>query len=104
MSNLPPFYVGQKVVALKTMKFILKDNTYTVANCFQCKKCKEWHVLLSEFIEKSNAHYTCYCGDTFDNLQNAGAGAKRFAPIEEKFQSISFKEVIKIESPLIGIN
>lgn len=114
--NLPPFYVGQKVVALASGSSgsfnVVKDNIYTVAFCItnMCKKsCKhscDWDIGLLEFPAKKD---TSFCARCDMETRHTGkyyfiASSKYFAPIESTFQSISLTEVLELETPLICVN
>lgn len=101
--NLPPFYIGQKVVALATSQKIcdnqvIKDQVYTVEGCTQCT-CGKWVVTLFELPNKFPGEYKMCCIEKSPR-NYAGGGAKYFAPIESTFAAITFKEVIEIESPV----
>ena len=106
--NIPPFYPGQKVVAIKTsgrhyptgMQFI-KDETYTVIKCVQCT-CGKWMIVCKELPVPDNAG-NVWCHTQCD-LPYCSGDAKYFRPVVEDFQSITLTEVIKIESPLISVN
>jgi len=88
--NLPPFYVGQRVVALvssaaPTMVPYEKGDEFTVSK-FAKSKAGEWHM---SFIGRPE--------DEFYDCNN-------FAPIESTFSAITLSEVIEIETPLICNN
>lgn len=103
MSNLPPFYVGQKVVCINKNPLYLKYNeTYVVKEIKQFP-CGCWAIDVG--VSRNNSYATyCYKHDSAILDRDCWYTVDEFAPIEQTFQSISFKEVIKIESPLIGIN
>lgn len=100
--NLPPFYVGQKVVALDSACEIRKGNIYTIAECFKCPDCGDWNVLLLEFPTDDKS-YDC-CGNDLQCGPYLGGPASKFAPIQENFQEISYSEVVKEEKKLISVN
>lgn len=102
--NLPPFYVGQRVVALKNGFFHIKGEKYTVAEMMFCSSCKVWSVLTSENSFEPASIYHCDCGANLKSTIYVGGNAKYFAPIEENFQSISIEKVLEKETPLIGVN
>ena len=99
--NLPPFYIGQKVVCLKGAGKIVKDQIYTVADCFQCQVCKEWHV---QFSELPTGRPDYHCCEVIKSSQHLGGPAKYFAPIQENFQSISLEKILEEETELISVN
>lgn len=95
-----PFYVGQKVVALKGGKVINKGQIYTVRKCAQYP-CGCWVVDIG--VSRGNG-YSTLC-DPHTNNEMSGDywyAAQLFAPVETRF--ISLAEVIKIESPLTCVN
>lgn len=103
-TNLPPFYVGQKVVCLKTSgecketgARFLEGNTYTVVKCVFC--CGVWKVVCKEVA----GVYGWWCCVRADLPYCSGA-AKYFRPVEESFQQITLQKVIEIESSLISVN
>lgn len=103
-TNLPPFYVGQKVVALTTGYFHEKGHVYTIADMMFCDKCKKWHALTKETTLMPASKYKCDCYNDLNTTIYLGGDAKYFAPIEENFQSITLEKVMEKETPLIGVN
>ena len=92
-----PFSQNQKVVVVKTVGPIKKGEIYTVGECFQCPKCKSWHVGLLEF-PSNGGRYRCdaECLDIIrpvgtNNYQ--GAAAKFFAPLPEQRERINYVAV-----------
>lgn len=106
--NLPPFYVGQRVVYVgrSGRPKTLPVNSEWIAKNVRKFDCGCWCVDVGLFHERY--HHSRICADcnivtrTDDNARYFDCRA--FAPIEHKFKSITFEEVIAIESPLIGIN
>lgn len=79
-----PFSPNQKVVVVKTLDPLKKGDIYTVGECFQCPKCKTWHVGLKEY-PTSLGIYRCVEGSCsgvlrFNTLHYKGAAARFFAP------------------------
>lgn len=102
--EMQPFYIGQKVIRIgETVNKVIKGHIYTVAECLQCE-CGGWIVLLFEFPARLPNHCNCRkCGGVIrKNLNYGGGNAENFAPVQENFQSITFKEVAKEE--LISVN
>lgn len=96
-NNLPPFYVGQRIVALKTSLKkdglqIIKGNHYTVYDVYKCSGCKNWIVELVELRLPPLHNFNIKCCVKSDNLTHAGGNAKNFAPIQENFQSITYQK------------
>lgn len=104
--NLPPFYVGQKVVSLVSKdggyNSLNKGEVYTVLAIERgCEHCK-WVIDIGK--KQSRGFTECReCGFVINGLVH-WANAAFFAPIESTFQSITFQEVAEIESKLISIN
>lgn len=97
--NIPPFYVGQKVVALKSSKSkhgyqVVKGLTYTVQDYFQCTGCKEWKIGIKEMPIVGNNIQCCMPAPI--NSFCCGP-AKYFAPIIENFEAITFEKVLEQE-------
>jgi hypothetical protein len=106
--NLPPFHIGQKVVALKTSFKrhgfqIVKWEVYTVKDQYQCEKCGKWVVGLAELSPINPNQWRSCCMDDC-KLTCAGGNAKYFAPIVENFQSITLEKVFEQETKLISVN
>lgn len=109
--NLPPFYVGQKVVALKSATVlgasVVKGNTYTVAVIMQCS-CGKWMACVKEALYNysllPSLSYFLLCHIENYRQPYAGGDAKYFAPVQENFQSISLEKVIEKETPLVCVN
>jgi hypothetical protein len=106
-NNLPPFYVGQRVVALKTSPIVLgvqikRGDVYTVKEIFFCK-CKQWILVVNEVAISYQGQRIMCC---IENVaySNAGGSAKYFAPILENFQSITLEKVLEQETKLISVN
>lgn len=105
-SQLPPFYVGQRVVALvdginypfkKGDKFVVNDLAQTPCGC--------WNIHVGFTPCKPSPNYYCHLHDS-PSVPNNGKGfigARYFAPVESQFQAITFKEVIAIESPITSM-
>lgn len=101
--NLPPFYVGQRVVALVD-GFLKKGQVYTVKGCH--KQCCHW---LVDVGLTSPVTIDLYCCPGKPPLRLVEGGllcpeSVCFAPIESTFSAITLSEVIEIETPLICNN
>lgn len=88
--NLPPFYIGQRVVAL--------DDSCPGFG-YQYKKGDEKQVDKLRFSEKSKKWDFLPVGESRYHL-----ACHKFAPIQENFQSISLEKVLELETPLISVN
>jgi hypothetical protein len=107
-NSLPPFYIGQRVVALKTSFKrngfqIIEGKTYTVKEQYQCAKCGKWVVGLAELSPINPDNWKSCCMDDC-KLSCAGGNAKYFAPVVENFQSITLEKVLEEETKLISVN
>jgi len=102
--NLPPFYVGQRVVALNNSSngARVKDNVYVVKGLKRCG-CGRWLIDIGDVGELAITQ--CKCGrHDFVFAVNEWHYADAFAPIESTFSAITLSEVIEIETPLICSN
>jgi hypothetical protein len=102
--NLPPFYIGQRVVAVTSTLFISKGLEYRVIDMYYRSCCKKWSIYIG-YVDIGE-HY-CPVHNTTHKprvLKGVYHNAKYFAPIEENFQSISLEKVLEKETPLIGVN
>jgi len=105
--NLPPFYPGQKIVALKTSKNkkIKKGQIYTAAFCVNgC--CCPWDVGIKELPAYDDRSY---CSKCMKYVLHTGkfylvCNASYFVPLEETFQAITLEKVLENETSLICVN
>lgn len=103
--NLPPFYVGQPVVCVKSIGCYKEGNKYVIKYMGQCPYCKCWMVgAIEHGRHLSMCSHNCGCGEILSVVPYYTALAKRFAPIEENFQSISLTKVLEQETELISAN
>lgn len=108
LNNLPPFYIGQKVVSLQTHKGQVKGEIYTVTGVFQCV-CKSylisWGAPHGIAGARCNCHNCCSFMPVPSNNPYWVAPQEYFAPIQENpFPSLTMKQVIKKEAPLVCMN
>lgn len=98
--DLPPFYVGQKVVRIveSNRPDMKKGSKYTIADIRYCCRKWGWRIALVEVDNTRKG--VCECG----RRDTPNFAAKNFAPVEENFETISFKEVIRKETPLTCSN
>lgn len=111
MENLPPFYVGQKVVRTgptvetKSGRRVTKGSVYTVAFCYCCASCSSWKVGILELpCATPTQKATCHCGCKKGNISHYVGSAKFFAPLLENFESVSLSKILEVETKLIGVN
>lgn len=103
---IAPFYIGQKVVAVKdhSRKIFKKGDEFTVLNVLRACKCGVWFVDIG-IAGVSRVGRCSDCGRDIPNGSDAWLiAASMFAPITSTFQSISFIEVVKEESKLVSAN
>lgn len=102
--NLPPFYVGQKVIGVLPNRFNKpeKDKIYTVLDIRQ--GCCEWEINVGISPHDPNFIECGVCKKHFQHNGTLWLRVSRFAPIQENFQEISYSEVVKEEKRLISVN
>lgn len=107
-TSIPPFYVGQEVVALESWGTkpysIQKDLTYKVSDVQ--KACCGWVISVGVPAKPNAPNYqTCrQCGSKTHIGQELFWAAYLFAPITSTFQSITLEKVLEEETKLIGVN
>lgn len=104
MKNLPPFYIGQRVVCLEGFSKYKKGKIYTVGALFKTDCCNVWKVGCIKIKGSSDDMFECACGakPVFIPIPYYVLSAKFFAPINENFQPISLEKVLETE--LISVN
>ena len=104
--NLPPFYIGQRVIALTSDPkggMRIKGKEYPILDIRECK-CGRYTVDIGErgvyavVICSSCRHETPR--PTVTEWHNAAS----FAPIQENFQHITLEKVLEEETKLISVN
>ena len=107
LKNLPPFYVGQKVVSLISTNIRKKGEIYSITDQFMCS-CGYWMVSFG-IRHNHSGLLTCVCegcGNT--NPTNSwffAAGAETFAPLTESpFPSLTMEQVVKKEAEKVCMN
>lgn len=103
--NLPPFFVGQKVVCVKSSPYLQKDKEYCVAALYYLACCKKWFVSVG--ISDYDAQPYCPIHHTWVDVPLSGVmfhNQNKFSATEENFQSISLEKVMVKETPLISVN
>jgi hypothetical protein len=89
MYNEQPFYIGQKVVALKQLHTICKDEVCTVEDCFKCS-CGHWHVTLCEKLGKSGKFSCTKCSKMIKQTSlYSGSQASDYAPVTSTYSDIT---------------
>lgn len=108
--NLPPFYVGQKVVKMKDGSVIKKGDIVTVTHQFRCG-CGEWYIQWGQPIQQYGI-ITCTCTKCKSNMREIVpikadwvAQARNFAPLQEQtYPLISLKKVVEENRELVSAN
>lgn len=90
--NLPPFYVGQKIVSL------ISWNQVRVLYGYKYPQ-KEQVVVVTDIFKNNGGEWMV----TIPGCE-VPLWSKRFAPIHENFQSISLEKVLEEETKLISVN
>lgn len=103
--NTAPFYIGQKVVALKsstTCTSVKKGNVYTVLSLEKCHNCGLWMVGILPYEKRTLFNKCADCNCAIPVSHYWCGRAKYFAPVHEGFESISFTKVL--EEELVSVN
>lgn len=104
-NNLPPFYVGQKVVQLVDGVFTKtkKGDVYTVKELLRFP-CGCWTVDVG--IKSTKPKVACNLHNDSREFTNGirWVNSMFLAPIEENFQSISYSKILEEENKLISVN
>lgn len=109
LSNLPPFYIGQKVVYI-TGANMPKNSVHTVRGVFK-QACGCIMILIdreSNRMPNDTTHVRCVeCNKrvTIGEYIDAGWFATSFRPVQEQaFPSLTYSKVVEKESELISLN
>lgn len=96
-----PFYIGQKVMALKDSQFgvFKKGDKFTVLGL---KYCCDWSIDIGKLVTKPWLECVVCHKKLSNKNEIRWTYAYLFAPIEESFQSISFSKVM--EEELTSVN
>jgi hypothetical protein len=96
MSLYPPFYVGQKVVCIHSLHPYIKGQQYIVGVVQQCPNCKSYRVgcIKHNIINPKNL---CNCGQYKPLVDYILVSDRRFAPIIEDMQAITFEKITEQE-------
>lgn len=102
--NIPPFYIGQRVVVITSTPFLKTGDEYTVQSLYYKSCCKSWTVHVG--ITDNGAQPYCPIHKTTHGIEGhlVHHNAKYFAPIESNFEAISYTKVMEEESPLVCVN
>lgn len=99
--NLPPFYVGQRVVAIKdhSQGFFKKGQEFKVTGMYPyiCKCKSGWTITVGQ-VHFSPLHEPCcgICKTRFERKGQRQFETIAFAPIEEQeFKAVTFKKIME---------
>lgn len=105
--NLPPFYIGQKVVALKNMRQgIKKGDVFPVKNIakWPCN-CTSWVIDIGYFDDCEKCCCDCRTSIVKPIPGALIISANNFAPLQQqKFPLMTFKQVVKKEKEHVLID
>lgn len=98
--SLPPFYVGQKVVALTTCKdnFRIKGKIYVVKELIQRTCCNSWLIDIGDIFPYKHNGKCGSCGalNKKENNNIYWHLSTRFAPIQEQeFKQTTYSKVLE---------
>lgn len=102
--DMPPFYIGQEVIALHTTVFFKKGHECTITSMRKCS-CGIW--LVSFGMASGEYRFLiCDCGHETRYTQHSQAelAARVFAPKHQLGEFISMKELMEKELETIGTN
>jgi hypothetical protein len=98
LNNLPPFYIGQKVIAIKTHSqgTFIKGVSYKVTNYIKCD-CGVWWISVGGTTDRINRR--CTCGHLTPTYGLSHGDSRLLAPIQEQtFPLISYSKVLEQET------
>ena len=107
--SIPPFYVGQEVVAVKTHtdRDYIKGQVHKITSCVPggCK-CVGWDVTIGVRENVEFESFCCTCGHSEILPANSEVvyHHTNFAPITSQFKTIEYSSVIEKEKETVGAN
>lgn len=98
--SIPPFYVGQRVVCVKThsQQSVVKDREYIVSEIIPsfCG-CRDFIVRVAGVYSTSSKVICITCGIKGFNAELLSLlGADLFAPITESMQPVTFEKIAEL--------
>lgn len=103
--NLPPFYLGQRIVALENVYLWKKGDEFVVLGIK--KSCCYWIIDIGITLPTVYTYFQCQICRRRENIkprQVYWPMANCFAPIEENFEVVAYKEVIRKEKLITCAN
>ncbi len=104
LNNLPPFYVGQKVVCVKTHTrgIYKKGQVFTVQNIYMQTCGCQWVINIGYYSDIPTMKCST-CGLVYKN--DSAFKCTSFKPLQESvFPSLTMSKVLEKESQLISMN
>jgi hypothetical protein len=92
LKNLPPFYIGQKVVCINANNNfdLIKGEKYTVTNVVKTKCCDKWQIEVGIIFNKFERK--CVACNKKSGTYNTFL-SDRFAPLHSAPAYLTFKEL-----------
>lgn len=103
LNNLPPFHVGQKVVAIEdhSQLHYKKGDVYTVTGLAKTPCCGNWIIDIG--VRTHHSLMDCFCGDIYKN--NYMFSIIKFRPLQsQSFPLITLTKVIEEQHELVSSN
>jgi hypothetical protein len=114
-----PFFIGQKVVALRfasngaKTRQLTKGEHYTVEELIECPHCEYWNVLLKELRSDRGCSSCCSCPRILQSVStHAFVPHEWLAPLPPAYENISHElakdatpetsDVITIKQPILS--
>lgn len=105
--EIKPFYVGQKVVAIKdhSNKRFLRGQEFTVTGIINgCCDMSKWVITIGIADISIESCKCLYCGKAKPVINELIFNSTCFAPTSNNFKSISYTEVMEKEQTLVSAN
>ncbi len=107
-NNIPPFYPGQKVMAVNThsQRDFIKGDKFVVSAVYQLSCCKVWVVQIGLSLGVMRSGLTkCRCGTFFKTGAYNVYDCNMFRPVQEQtFPLMTYAKVMEKEKELISAN
>jgi hypothetical protein len=95
---IPPFYIGQKVVCVKTsVREVYKEGElYVVRELIRCPKCGEWLVGCTPH-NLQTPKFTHSCGSEFPATSYWVVNHYSFTHLFHNYKSVTFQDITELE-------
>jgi len=103
-TNIPPFYVGQEVEAVRGHRFYKIGDKFKVTSVFKRKCGCGYDITIGITFPTSFDSVCWFCRDeeSFQSNSEIPFGTRDFRAIAPKFESITLSEILELETPLIS--